>query len=70
MKFVEWLARLPQKMLESEFLQFAAPMFALAILIFWAGWYLMFGPQIFALIPIFIGLYIVYYAEERDWWWT
>ena len=70
MRFVEWLARLPQKMVESEFVQFVAPMLALSILLVWMMWHLILGPQIFALIPIFIGLYIIYYAEENNLWWT
>ena len=70
MRFVEWLSRLPQKIVTSEFVQFVAPMFALVFLLAWMMWHLIFGPQIFALIPLFVGLYILYYAEEKNLWWT
>ena len=66
MKFIEWLFRLPRRIGEAEFFQVSFVI--VGALVLWASfvWFAVRGPQLLALVPLFIGLYAVYYAEERS----
>lgn len=66
MKFIEWMFRLPRRIMEAETFQVLFVLVGVLVLWFSFLWFAVRGPQILALVPIFIGLYAVYYAEERS----
>lgn len=65
MKFIEWILRLPRRFMGCSDCMEMLVMTWFLFLIFTFLWFLLYGPQILALIPLIVSMYTFYRIEEK-----